>query len=333
MSWVKDKKTGKDVWVNDGIGNPNKVGDNSTPTDTPNAYAQAQAFLETIGLGGISAQNANKPTDTSSISSQTSVTKLNYNTAKALLLQTLKDTGLNYKVTADDIKQFMKEFETAQNAQIEKIVQIARTQTKPGATIDAQKKVIESVARQEFPSFFKPQDFTSEWLWKKVDFKDETKLGNKAMGILASVRGLVDEFNLMGVDDNAMRNAAKQIAMGKMTIEEYNVQLQQLAKREYPSFADRFDKDPTLTTKGIATPVINLLAKTWGVPADTIKMSDPIVMSYMNFAGPDGKGKQPSYYDILLKAKQDPRTELTEEANNTARDLATGLARAFGFGV
>ena len=332
MSWVKDKKTGKDVWVNDGVGNPNKVGDNTTPTDLPNTYAQAQAFLETLGLGNISASQS-KPTDTSTTTSQTSVTKLTYNTAKALLLQTVKDTGLNYKITANDIKQFMTEFEKAQNAQIEKVVQIARTQTKPGATEEAQKKVLESVARQEFPSFFKPQDFTSEWLWKKVDFKDETKLGNKAMGVLASVRGLVDAFNLMGVDDNAMRNAAKQIAMGKMTLEEYNVQLQQLAKREYPSFADRFDKDPTLTTKDIATPVINLLAKTWGVPADTIKMSDPLVMSYMNFAGPDGKGKQPSYYDILLKAKQDPKYQLTEEANNDARDMATGLARAFGFGV
>ena len=303
-------------------------------TSTPNQDAQDAAVLNTIvpflqsllsTSGGAS--------DTTTTSSQTSVTKLTYNTAKALLLEQLKATGINYKITADDIKQFMTEFETAQNKQIEKVVQTARTQIKPGATADAQKKVIESVARQEFPSFFKPADFTSEWLWKKVDFKNEAALGNKALGTLTSVRGLVDAFHLLSVDDNAMRTAAKQIAMGKMTLEEYNVQLQQLAKKEYPAFADRFDKDPTLTTADIAAPVINLLAKTWQKDPKDVKFDNPLVMSYMNFAGPDGKGKQPSMYDILLKAKADPQYELTEEANTNARDAATGLARAFGFGV
>ena len=307
---------------------------NKTNTSTPNQDAQDAAILNSIVpfLQSLLSTN-NGGGDTSTTSTQTSVTKLTYNTAKALLLEQLKATGINYKITADDIKSFMAEFEKAQNAQIEKVVQTARSQIKPGATADAQKKVIESVARQEFPSFFKPADFTSEWLWKKVDFKNEASLGNKAMGVLTSVRGLVDAFNLLSVDDNAMRTAAKQIAMGKMTLEEYNVQLQQLAKKEYPSFADRFDKDPTLTTKDIAAPVINLLAKTWQKDPKDIKWDNPILMSYMNFAGPDGKGKQPSMYDILLKAKADPLFDGTEEANINARDAAVGLASAFGFGV
>lgn len=308
----------------------------TTPSQTPNTDAQNDAILATIVPfldKLLSTSSGSSATDTSQTSTQTSVTRLTYNTAKALLQETLKGMGTNYRLTEEVIKQFMVDFKEAQDKQIEKVVQTARTQIKPGATAEAQKKVIESVARQEYPSFFKPTDFASEFLWKKIDFKDETVLGNKAMGVLASVRGLVDSFWLMGVDDNAMRLAAKQIAMGKMTLEEYNVQLQQLAKKEYSAFADRFDKDPTLTTADIAAPVINLLAKTWAVDPKTIKKDNGILMSYMNFAGPDGKGKQPSMYDILLKAKADPKYELTEEANNNARDAATGLARAFGFGV
>lgn len=306
---------------------------NAPSSKTPNQDAQDKAVADYI-LSLFQTPAANiEPKDTTTTTVQSSATILTYNTAKALLLETITQSGLKYKITADDIKQFMKDFKKAQDAQIQKVVQTARTQVKGDITSTASKKVVESVARQEYPSFFKPADFTNDWIFKKIDFKNEAVLGNKAMGVLASVRGLVDAFNLLSVDDNAMRNAAKQIAMGKMTLDEYNVQLQQLAKKEYPSFADRFDKDPTLTTKEIATPVINLLAKTWGVPADSIKMSDPLVMSYMNFAGPDGKGKQPSYYDILLKAKADPKYELTEEANSNARDMATGLARAFGFGV
>ena len=308
----------------------------TTPSQTPNTDAQNDAILATIVPfldKLLSTSSGSSATDTSQTSTQTSVTRLTYNTAKALLQETLKGMGTNYRLTEEVIKQFMVDFKEAQDKQIEKVVQTARTQIKPGATAEAQKKVIESVARQEYPSFFKPTDFASEFLWKKIDFKDDTMLGNKAMGILEKVRGLVDSFWLMGVDESAIRLAAKQIAMGKMTEEEYTIQLQQLAKKEYSAFADRFDKDPTLTTADIAAPVINLLAKTWAVDPKTIKKDNGILMSYMNFAGPDGKGKQPSMYDILLKAKADPKYELTEEANNNARDAATGLARAFGFGV
>jgi hypothetical protein len=130
-----------------------------------------------------------------------------------------------------------------------------------------------------------------------------------------------------------MRIAAKEIAMGNKTIEDYNVELQRIASKEYPQFADRFAKDPTLTTYDIASPIINMLAKTWQMDPKTVKMDNPFVMSYLNYAGPDGKGQQPSYYDLLMKAKNDPKYDLTQEANENARDAATGLARAFGFGV
>jgi hypothetical protein len=304
-------------------------------SNTPNTDAQNASILAGIVpfLDKLLATSGDQPSSTTTTSTQSSSIKLTYASAKALLLATLKDMGTNYNLKADVISEFMKEFNTLQDKQREKIIQTASNKIVPKAGAEAAKKVVEDVYRQEFPTFFKPQEFASEFLWKKIDFKDDTVLGNKTMGILQSVRGLVDAFNLLGVDDNAMRLAAKRIAMGKMTLEEYNVELQQLAKKEYPAFADRFDKDPTLTTADIAAPVINLLAKTWAVDPKTIKKDNGILMSYMNFAGPDGKGKQPSMYDILLKAKADPRYELTEEANNNARDAATGLARAFGFGV
>ena len=77
-----------------------------------------------------------------------------------------------------------------------------------------------------------------------------------------------------------------------------------------------------------------MLAETWDVPEDSVDWKkNPIVMSYTNYAGPDGKGTPPSYYDLLLKAKNDPKYQLTEEANNNARDSATSFGRAFGFGV
>ncbi len=310
--------------------------------ETPNVDAQEAARLEALredyknkygyypdeyrgSTGG--------PTDTSQTSSQISETKLTYNSAKAMLQDAMEEVGFVGKLTKADIEDFMKRFEKNQSEQIQKIITSSRTKIVPGATEEATKKVMESTARQEFPSFFKPLEFAKDFIFAKIDFKNEGALGAKQLDVLAQVRGLADQFQLLGVSPADLRVAAKQIAMGKKTLDEYTVELQQIAKKEYPQFADRFNLDPTLTTYDIATPVINMLAKTWQKSPKEIKMDNPYVMSYLNFAGPDGKGKQPSYYDLLLKAKNDPQYELTEEANENARDAAVGLARAFGFGV
>jgi hypothetical protein len=290
-------------------------------------------YTAAVIAAALGSNETDGPRSTAESSTQTSVTRLTYNTAKAMLEQAMKEADFVGKLSSDDIKSFMDAFKAEQDKQIEKVIISARSKMTPGATEEATKKVIESVARQEFPSFFKPLDFAKNFVWSKIDFRDQSKLGAKSLDAFAKVRGLVDKFQLFGISENEMRIAAKQVAMGEKTIEDYNVELQQIASKEYPQFADRFAKDPTLTTYDIALPVISMLAKTWQMDPKTIKMDNPYVMSYLNYAGPDGKGQQPSYYDLLLKAKNDPKYDLTEQANTDARDAAVGLSRAFGFGV
>jgi phosphopantetheinyl transferase (holo-ACP synthase) len=307
----------------------------TTATTTPNQDAQEAAILASIApfLSQLMGQSSGGPTDTRQSSSRTNVTRLTFNTAKAMLQDAMQEVGFAGQLSKADIEDFMKKFEKSQNAQIEKIVESSRTKIVPGATEDALKEVFESTARQEFPSFFKPLEFAKDFIFAKIDFKNEGALGAKQLDVLAQVRGLVDQFQLLGVSDADMRAAAKQIAMGKKDIRQYTVELQQIAKKEYPQFAERFALDPELTTYDIASPVINMLAKTWQKDPKEIAMDNPYVMSYLNYAGPDGKGKQPSYYDLLLKAKNDPQYELTEKANEDARDAATGLLRAMGAGL
>ena len=308
--------------------------DGGNGTNTPLADAQnIPPGIAAIIAAALADNTSGGPSSIAESSTQTSVTRLTYNSAKAMLEQAMKEADFIGKLSSDDINSFMDAFKAEQDKQIEKVIISARSKITPGATEDAVKKVIESVARQEFPSYFKPLDFAKNFVWSKIDFKDESKLGAKALTAFAKVRGLVDKFQLFGITENEMRIAAKQVAMGEKTIEDYNVELQQIASKEYPQFADRFAKDPTLTTYDIALPVINMLAKTWQMEPKEIKMDNPYVMSYLNYAGPDGKGQQPSYYDLLLKAKNDPKYDLTEQANTDARDAAVGLARAFGFGV
>lgn len=295
--------------------------------------AEVVAYINSAVAGASSTSGDKTRNPQAETSTSTVKTKLTANTALEIMNLAAQEAGYIGKFTTADVKQFMKEFDAEQNLQIEKVITSSASKLTPGAGKGAVDKTISSTAKTEYPSFFNPAQFTSDWVWGKINFGDEKTLGSKSLGILAQVRGLVDKFNIFGVADNEIRDAAKQIAMGKTTLANYTVELQKVAAREYPQFADRFAKDPTLTTYDIASPIIKMLAKTWEVEEADVTMDNPLVMSYTNYSGPDGKGVAPSRYELLLKAKKDPKYQLTQQANEDARDAATGLARAFGFGV
>ncbi len=299
----------------------------------PNKAKQDQEELDKIvpDLENLQASTSDGPR--SGTSTATSATRLTYASAKAMMQKAAEDADYMGKFTKADVEEFMKEFEIKQNSMMAKTITSSASKTTALGTPDGAMNVVESTAKQEFPSFFKPEEFASDFIWKKINFKDETTLGAKSLDALARVRGIVQSFQLLGVSDAEAKIAAKQIAMGKKTEAEYTVELQKLAKKEYPQFADRFSTDPTLTTYDIASPIIDMLAKTWQVDKKTINMDNPYVTKWLRYAGPDGKGVQPSYNDLLIQAKNDPKYELTTEANENARDSATSLARAMGFGV
>jgi len=302
------------------------------PSETPNQDAQLRA--ETLKfVKDLMANNDPENSARVGTSTDTKVTRLTYQTAKGLLEKVMAEANFMGKLSKDDINNFMTLFKQAQDAQIEKVVTTSASKTTKGATEDAASQVVESTKKQEFPSFFDPAEFARDFIWQKINFKDEKSLGAVSLAALGEVRGLVKSFQLFGVTENDIRNAAKEIARGKKTIDAYRVELQQIAKKEYPQFADRFNSDPELTTYGIAEPIVKMLAKTWEMEDKDISLDNPIVMSYMNYAGADGKGQQPSRYELLMKAKADPKYQKTQEANENARDAAVGLARAFGFGV
>jgi len=278
-----------------------------------------------------STSTSNNPKSGTDVS--TSVTKLTPEAARALMETAAEAADYMGKFSSADVAQFIKEFDAEQKRQVEKVVTTTASKTTPGATAGAIDKTASNTAKTQFPSFFKPAEFASDWVWSKINFKDEATLGTKSVTALSQVRNVIDQFQLLGVSDAEAKIAAKQIAMGKKTIADYTTELQQVAIKEYPQFADRFKLDPTLTTYDIASPVINMVAKTLEIDPKTVGMNHPIVLAYTRYAGADGKGTPPSYYDLLLKTKQLPEYQKTQQANNEARDSASSLAKALGYGL
>lgn len=301
---------------------------------TPALTAVEQAMLDRLGLAlGSIGQTSSQASASNSSSSVTSVTKLSFNAAKSMLEQSAKAAGYPKQFTSAEINAFIKEFNAKQSEQIAKVVTIASSKTTPGATPEAAQKIFEQTARQEFPSFFDPAQFATDFIWKKVNYKDQTTLGQTAISSLQSLRGLVDRFQIIGMNQVTIENLAKQVAKGDLTLAQATTTIQQQAAKEYPQFADQFAKNPTLTTYDIADPIISVLADTWEMDKKEIKFTNPLVMKWMNGFTADGKANQMTKYDIILAAKRDPKYQFTKAANNDARDSATAFGSALGYGV
>ena len=261
------------------------------------------------------------------------VLKLTPDSAKLLLTQAAQAAQFTGTLSKADIADFIVKFQAEAQKQMAIVVKQAQDSQKVGATPSDLVKSVSNQITTNFPTFFKAETFAQDYIWSKVNFKDEASLGGNALTALSQARKVVSDMRLLGVSDAEVQIAAKQIARGKKTIADYTAELQQIAIKEYPHLADRFKADPTLTTRDIASPIINMLAKNWEMSASEITMDDPYVMSFLAPAGADGKSPPPTYADLYYKSLKDPKRDYTVAANEEARQAATSLARAMGAGL
>lgn len=257
--------------------------------------------------------------------------KLTFAAAAELLKQTVADIQYTGKITKEDIQAFADQFNAESAKQMEQVIKQARTQVSGAGTEEDIQKTIQNAITTAMPSFLNVKQFASDFIWGKVNFKDEKTLAGKALSALQDVRSLSKQFNLLGFSDAEALIEAKNVAMGKKTLDGVKAELAKKAEIEYPTLADRFKLG--LSTKEIADPVIKLLSKTWEVPEDTIDLDNPLVQSYIRPGGADGKTPPLTYAEIKQKAMNDPKFETTTAANEMARQSATSLARALGAGI
>ena len=257
--------------------------------------------------------------------------KLTFAAAAELLKQTVADVQYTGKISKEDIQAFADQFNAESARQMEQVIKQARTQVSGAGTAEDVQKTVQNAITTAMPSFLNVKQFASDFIWGKVNFKDEKNLAGKALSALQDVRTLSKQFNLLGFSDAEALIEAKNVAMGKKTLDGVKAELAKKAEIEYPTLAERFKLG--LSTKEIADPVIKLLSKTWEVPEDTIDLDNPLVQSYIRPGGADGKTPPLTYAEIKQKAMNDPKFEQTTAANEMARQSATGLARALGAGI
>lgn len=284
--------------------------------------AAIAAALAAVGLGG---GDKGKTISSEAI-------KLTPAAAKQLLQSIAEDVQFTGQFSKEDIAAFAAAYNKKANEQLDIVVREAKETIKTGATADVS-ETVKNIISTKYPSFFDPKTFTRDFIWSKVNFKDEATLGAKALNALTEARNVARGFNLSTVSEVEIQEAAKQIASGKITANDYKTQLAAKAAAEYPQYAERLKTTPNSTIRDLVNPVLRAVADAWEVDIDTLNLNDPFIDKLIRPDGVIGKVPPASIGEATRAALKHPNRDKTRAEINNAIDAANELGRALGFGV
>lgn len=183
------------------------------------------------------------------------------------------------------------------------------------------------------PSLFNAKDFTESWLWAKVNLDDVKTIPGKAIAQISSIKNVLRDYNVTKFSSKEINNFGIQLASGALTADSLAAAFSAEAAKNYPLYADRLAANPKLTIRDIAEPAINIISKYWEVDPTSINLDDEILDKFLRPDGTVGKAAPMSLADLTYAVKNHPNAEKTTWMNEAARDGATELARAMGFGI
>ena len=282
--------------------------------------------LETLLIKILAGINANAGSANSTTTYKDAI-KLTDVAAKQLLDTIMADIQFTGKLSKADLTDFVKQYNDAANKQLDTVIQTVRSQTKPGDTAEDIKNIIKTTS----PSFFEPKDFAKDYLWTKVNFADEKTLGAKALDALTNARQIAKSFNLSTVSDIEIQEAAKRIATGKITAENYKTELAAKAAAEYPQLIDRIKSTPGATVRSLYNPVLKAVADVWEVDVESLDLNDPFIDSLLRPDGVIGKAPSATVGQATQRALAHPNADKAQKQITNATNAASQFAKAIGY--
>jgi hypothetical protein len=253
--------------------------------------------------------------------------------ARQLLDQFARDIQYPGKFTKKDLDLFVKEYNKSANAQLETVVRAAKEQITPGASEGEARKVVSNLLSTSYPNFFNPETFTKDFIWSRINFADEASLTGKSLAALQRARGIVNQYGKYIIAPIELENYAKRIARGEISDVEFVAELNQKAARDYPNLANRLSSTPGATPKSLVQNYINYMAEKLEMDANMIDLDHPYIQKAIRPDGPGGSQPMMSIPDFDRLLEFSPEIEGTTKSIDRARQAATSLARAMGFGV
>lgn len=145
-----------------------------------------------------------------------------------------------------------------------------------------------------------------------------------------AMNAINDYANAMGLfkTKNEVAGLTAEVVTGNRNAKDITSDMRKQAMALYSGFAKRLQEDSNLTVRDLANPYIQMMSDTFELDSNSIGLTDDTLQKAIN--NPDGPMSLGDFRSMLRK---DSRFETTVGAKREAFDLATGFARAFGFGA
>lgn len=183
------------------------------------------------------------------------------------------------------------------------------------------------------PALFDAKSFAQNYLWAKVNIGDAKTLPTSVIDKIGNIRSVLRANGLGYLSDKEVVNYALQLTKGEITLDKLQSEFNAKSAQLYPLFADRLKANPSLTVMDLAQPYVARMAKWWDIDPSTIDLDNPDLDKLLRPDGTAGKVPMKSLAEADEYFKFHPNAEKASWAIQGARDLATGLASAMGFGV
>ena len=134
----------------------------------------------------------------------------------------------------------------------------------------------------------------------------------------------------MGVklDDQTIKNQAQRVVRKVATTQDFESDIREHAKSMYPAYTEQLDAGQTM--EDIASPYMQMMAKTLDLPDKAITLDDPTIKSALNGMSPDDKPTGLSLTDFEARLKSDPRWKQTDEARDSAMSASRQVLKDLG---
>jgi hypothetical protein len=183
------------------------------------------------------------------------------------------------------------------------------------------------------PSLFNAKDFTESFLWAKVNFENTTKLPSSAITQISSIKSILRANGISDLSQKEINALGVALASGSKTVDALKAELGAKAALRYPLFAKRLQDTPGLTVMDVVEPYITQMARWWEIDPSTVDLDNPDLDKFVRPDGTAGNVPMGSISDWVTYLKNHPNSEKASWAKEGARDAATGVARAMGFGI
>jgi len=163
-------------------------------------------------------------------------------------------------------------------------------------------------------------------LAKKINLKRDRRPGEAGEN-LDKLAGLAYDMGVK-VSDQWADDAARKIAGGAASLQDYEDQIRRMAKGQYSMWSKQIDAGQSVAD--LASPYLQSMATILELAPGSINLFDPTIKKSLTAKGPDGKSMIKPMWQFENELRADPRWKKTKNAQESVMQVTHQVLSDFG---